>query len=106
MFLPKYIRSRHIFVFASSVALASAVFAQTAAPKSDPSAVLVTPYRSAFEGYRPHTDEAIANWKAANDTTARIGGWREYAKQAQQPDNTPTSPPSVKAGQSAPQAKP
>ncbi|MEO5607863.1 MAG: hypothetical protein ABIR13_09845 [Polaromonas sp.] len=41
-------------------------------------------YRSAFEGYQPYTDEKIVNWKEANDATARIGGWREYAKEASQ----------------------
>lgn len=43
------------------------------------------PYRSALEGYQRYTDEKIVNWKEANDTTARIGGWREYAKEASQP---------------------
>ncbi|MGV8803416.1 MAG: hypothetical protein ACWA6Y_00460 [Polaromonas sp.] len=41
-------------------------------------------YRSALEGYQPYTDEKIVNWKEANDATARIGGWREYAKEASQ----------------------
>ncbi len=41
-------------------------------------------YRSALEGYQPYTDEKTVNWKEANDTTARIGGWREYAKEASQ----------------------
>ena len=46
-------------------------------------------FRSALEGYRPYTDEKTANWKEANDNAGRIGGWREYAKeagQAQTPD--------------------
>ena len=41
-------------------------------------------YRSALKGYQPYTDEKTANWKEANDTTARIGGWRAYARQASQ----------------------
>ena len=41
-------------------------------------------YRSALEGYQRYTDEKTVNWKEANDTTARIGGWREYAKEASQ----------------------
>ena len=41
-------------------------------------------YRSAFEGYQSYTDEKTINWKEANDTTRRIGGWREYAKEASQ----------------------
>ena len=39
-------------------------------------------YRSALEGYQPYTDEKIVNWKEANDNAGRIGGWREYAKEA------------------------
>ena len=57
---------------------------------------------SAFDGYKPYTDEPPGNWKAANDNVARIGGWREYAKQAQQPDDTPA--PTNKAGENMPKA--
>ena len=46
---------------------------------------------SVFDGYQPFTDEPLGNWKAANDNVAQIGGWREYAKQAQQPDNMPAA---------------
>lgn len=59
---------------------------------------------SVFDSYRPYTEEPLVNWKAANDTTARIGGWREYARQAQElsskPSNTPTLPttPTAKSG--------
>ena len=59
------------------------------------------PYRSAFEDYQPYTDEKIVNWKEANDTTARIGGWREYAKEAAQ---APAPAAQVEAGAST--AKP
>lgn len=62
------------------------------------------PYQSAFEGYQPYAEEKIANWKSANDTVERVGGWREYAKQAQQPANTPAQ--SMKPGEAAPKAKP
>ena len=57
---------------------------------------------SAFDGYKPYTDEPRGNWKAANDNVARIGGWREYAKQAQQPEDTPA--PTNKAGEKMPKA--
>ena len=39
-------------------------------------------FKSATVGYQPYTDEAITDWKAANDTVAQIGGWRAYAKEA------------------------
>ena len=57
---------------------------------------------SAFDGYKPYIDETLGNWKAANDNVARIGGWREYAKQAQQPDDTPA--PTNKAGENMPKS--
>lgn len=68
--------------------------AQTPAPPAPPApATAMTEaapaaYRSALEGYQPYTDEKTVNWKEANDTTGRIGGWREYAKEAR-PAQTP-----------------
>ena len=61
-----------------------------------------TPYKSAFEGYQAYSDDPMVNWKAVNEDVARIGGWREYAKQAQQPENTSTT----KAGEVKPKATP
>ena len=73
-------------VCASGLLLASAAHAQTAAPSA-----------SAFENYKPYTEEPVGNWRVANDNTAQIGGWRAYAKQAQglesKPDNTPADAP-------------
>ena len=59
--------------------------AQTAAPISDTAPAA---YRSTLEGYKPYADEKIMSWKESNDTAGRIGGWREYAKQAAQPEST------------------
>ena len=47
-------------------------------------------FQSAFDGYQPYTDDKTVNWKAANDTTAQIGGWRAYAKEASAPAVQPT----------------
>ncbi len=60
-------------------------------------------YRSAFEGYQRYTDEKTVNWKDANDATARIGGWREYAKESSQ-SQTPAG--SAKLDSGAAPAKP
>ncbi|MES2401424.1 MAG: hypothetical protein V4573_15655 [Pseudomonadota bacterium] len=64
--------------------------AQTPAPASPGAeaakASLLT-YRSAFEGYKPYTEDKLLNWKEVNDTTGRIGGWRAYAKEARQADD-------------------
>ena len=67
--------------------LSSAAIAQPTTAASSSVSLAASP--SAFDGYKPYTDEPLTNWKAANDSVAKIGGWREYAKQAQQPDNTP-----------------
>ena len=87
---------------ALGVMLASASHAQPGptAPAATPAAKSGAG-ASAFDGYKPYTDEPPGNWKAANENVARIGGWREYAKQAQQPDDTPA--PTNKAVENMPQ---
>jgi hypothetical protein len=49
----------------------------------------VVNYASPIADYKAFVDEKITPWKAANDKVGQIGGWRAYAKEAQQPDNTP-----------------
>jgi hypothetical protein len=83
-------------VFVNCMVLVSTPHAQTAAQKAAPASTakpaVPEPIKSAFDGYRPYTDEAVANWKAANENVARIGGWREYARQAQSSEDTSTRP--------------
>jgi hypothetical protein len=43
-------------------------------------------FKSTFDQYKPYTDEKAAAWKAANDEVGRIGGWRAYLKEANEPD--------------------
>ncbi len=40
-------------------------------------------YRSAFDGYRPFSDQALVSWREANDLVGRIGGWQAYAREGQ-----------------------
>ena len=61
----------------------SQVYAQPATPPPGASAL---EFRSAFEGYKPYTEEKTVDWKRANDNVGKIGGWREYAREASQPD--------------------
>ena len=65
-------------------------------------------YKSAFEGYQPFTDDKTVNWKEANDNVARIGGWRAYAKQAQEIDSKPSNKPlpATKPGETVLKGKP
>lgn len=66
-------------------------------PKPDPqdarASVPQVNYRSPLANYRVLSDEKVTSWKGSNDNVGRIGGWRAYAKEAQQPtgDSTPLS---------------
>lgn len=96
---------RGVAAAALGAMLGSAAYAQptavrppSASPSASPSSATSAPSSeksvaspSVFDGYKPYTDEPLGNWKAANDNVAQIGGWREYAKQAQQPDNMPAA---------------
>ena len=84
--------------------LGMAAHAQPAAPPAAPPTPQPLAFQSALQGYQPYTDDKIGNWKAANDTTARIGGWRAYAKEASAPLTTPT--PATAAAPAAGAAKP
>ena len=57
------------------------------------SAQTIVSYTSPVADYQPFVDEKVTSWKAANDKVGQIGGWRAYAKEAQQPENTPTPAP-------------
>ncbi len=50
-------------------------------------------YESSFSQYRRLGDENPVSWLDANDTVTRIGGWRVYAREAQQPDPAPAAMP-------------
>lgn len=89
---------------------AGVAHAQTPAPPA-PAATTTqaapAAFRSALEGYQPYTDEKIVSWKEANDNVGRIGGWREYAKEAAQAAPGPQTPGAVaKPGPPAAPTKP
>lgn len=56
---------------------------QAAAPHPGDAGVAVpaTVYRSPLSGYRRFAETAVAPWRDTNDTTARIGGWKAYARE-------------------------
>lgn len=70
----------------------TAVYAQTASSPAPAAATPVPAFSSVFDGYQPYSDEKTANWRQANDNTARIGGWRAYAKEAAEPASPATVP--------------
>ena len=61
-------------------------------------------YTSPIADYQPYADEKVTSWKVSNDKVGQIGGWRTYAKEAQQPDNmsTPAKSSIPSAGNLAP----
>jgi len=65
-------------------------------------------YRSSLAGYRRFADEKPAPWKEANETAARIGGWRAYAREAQQgaAPGPSASAPAAGAARAAPASAP
>lgn len=77
--------------------------AQTPAPAATTIETAPAAFRSALEGYQAYTDEKTVNWKEANDSVGRIGGWREYAKEARQPSAPDAAAkPDPQAGQAKP----
>ena len=98
----RYPSTRFLIVLTSSATLAATCFAQTPAASNAAGKSGAAPLRSAFDGYRAYNDEEVSNWKAANENVARIGGWREYARQAQSEE---TPPPRAAAPEAKPSAK-
>ena len=93
--------------FASGIA--SAQISAPVIQKSEPARIALPGYTSVFEGYTPYSDEKLLDWKEANRQVARRGGWREYAKEAQEPEPkrgplTPT--PSQTLDRAVPKSKP
>lgn len=67
--------------------------AQNTPDPADPAArVPVATYRSVFADYRPLGEEVVGDWRAANDEVGRIGGWRAYAREAQEVKEKPAVP--------------
>ncbi|MCR5864609.1 hypothetical protein [Aquincola sp. J276] len=67
-------------------------------------------YESSFAQFRRIGDDKPVAWREANDAVARIGGWRVYAREAQQPDpataEKPAAPSQAPASAPAPAAPP
>jgi hypothetical protein len=62
-------------------------------------------HASALAGYRRLGEDQRIDWKSANETVNRIGGWKTYAREAQQPE--PAAPaPAARSSTPAPAAKP
>ena len=88
---------------------AAAQTASSAARRPDPldprANVPALVYQSAFSRYRPTSDDKPIPWPEANETTARIGGWRAYAREAQRLESVAPAAPVAPAPVSTPAPK-
>ena len=116
-------RRRRIPRAVHSALLTASLLATLTAAQAQPSAAAARPdpldpkasvptlrYESSVAQYRRLGEEKPVSWRDANDTVTRIGGWRVYAREAQQPDPAPTtapeSSPAAKPADTPPAAKP
>ena len=68
----------------SAAAIAPKAAAAVAAPSAAAAASAgASSYRSAFEDYRPLTEQPVLSWRESNDVVGRIGGWQSYAREGQ-----------------------
>ena len=92
---------------ATLLTLMSIASAQTPKPAADPLDALASVPRvthvSSLAQHRRMTDEKVGSWREANDNVGRIGGWRTYLREAQQPDAAASAPG---ASSPAPTTKP
>lgn len=78
------------------------VRSERADPLDARSPVPAATHVSSLAGYRRLGDDRPIGWKEANETVSRIGGWRAYAREAQQPAPAASAP----AGRAAPPVAP
>ena len=85
------VRAFQLTVLAGATLTAAA---QTVRPDPSDARAAVPPvaYTSAFSGYPRVGDGKPVTWREANDTVARIGGWRVYAREAQAPEVATPAP--------------
>ena len=87
------VRSHQAFIVIALLMTVSPTRAQGASERAaradplDPRApVPALTYQSPLAGYRALGDNKAVPWKDANETVNRIGGWKAYAREAQQSD--------------------
>lgn len=59
---------------------------------------------SGLSGYRAWGETPALSWRQANDDVTRIGGWRTYLRQAQEPDPPPPTTAPTAASAATPTA--
>lgn len=81
----------------STAALTACAEPTARANKPDPldprASVPTLTYESSFKTYRRLGEETPVSWRGANATVTHIGGWRAYAREAQQTEPAPAAKP-------------
>jgi hypothetical protein len=89
-----------------AVSLAHAQGAPGGTGRADPldaeAPVPAVTYASPLADYRRLGEDTRIPWREANETVHRIGGWKAYAREAQQPEPAASAP----AGRAAPTQTP
>lgn len=104
-------RQFHVLVtlccfFSSTPVLVQAESVIAVEAQSQPTNTAAPPlrYSSVFDQYRGYDEIQVGSWRESNDTVGRIGGWRYYAREAEQTyDAEGTEQPST-SGQPEPPA--
>jgi len=87
-----------IRILVSSVFVhAAAAAAQGTQPADAARAASPSPYRSAFADYRGWREPEPANWRAANETAAALGGHMGHVR-GRAPDTQKAPPPAKPPG--------
>ena len=79
-------------------AAAAPTVAQTTPPAPPPapqdarSVVPPSVHSSALASFRRFVEVPVGSWREANETVTRIGGWRAYTREANQPEAPASSP--------------
>ncbi len=84
--LPRWLSLLAISLWVTTAHAQMNPVAPTIMEKAQVTKVTPSGFQSAFEGYKPYTDEKTGNWVNANDRVGKIGGWRVYAKEAREPE--------------------
>lgn len=104
--VPAVICAAAVAAQAQSASPANAARAAPAArpdPLDAKASVPALAYESSFTRYRRSSDDKAVSWRDANDAVARIGGWRAYAREAQEPAS---APPAAGTSTAVPLSKP
>jgi hypothetical protein len=79
-------------VFAATATVAQPAPRSKADPLNVDASVPPLIFRSALAGYRRHAEQPAGSWREVNETVNRIGGWRAYAREANDAAAAPAAP--------------